>query len=77
MNVSYAGWGIFSNIFGNAGGTDYAYPLIPGDTYNFTMALVSGTTWEFVVNDTLIQGKPGRSTGNTKRSLQHNHNNLQ
>ncbi len=54
MNVSYAGWGIFSNIFGNPGGTDYNYPLIPGDTYNFTMALVSDTTWEFVVNDTLI-----------------------
>ena len=36
--------------------------LNPGDTYNFTMALVSGTTWEFVVNDTLIQEKPGRST---------------
>jgi hypothetical protein len=55
MNVSYAGWGIFSNIFGNPGGTDYNYPLIPGDTYNFTMAVVSGTTWEFVVNNTLIQ----------------------
>src|SRR5271157_43453 len=55
MNVSYAGWGIFSNIFGNPSGTDTNYPLVPGDTYNFTMALVSGTTWEFVVNDTLIQ----------------------
>lgn len=54
MNVSFAGWGIFSNIFGNPGGTDYSYPLVPGDTYNFTMALVSGTTWEFTVNGTLI-----------------------
>ena len=54
-NVSYAGWGIFSNIFGNPGGTDYNYPLIPGDVYNFTMAVVSDTDWEFVVNNTLIE----------------------
>ena len=55
MNISYAGWGIFSNIFGTVGGTDFNYPLIPGDMYNFTMATVTGTTWEFVVNGTLIQ----------------------
>ncbi len=59
-NVSYAGWGIFSNIFGNPGGTDLNYPLIPGDTYNFTMALAYGTTWEFLVNGTLIP-EPGLS----------------
>jgi len=52
--TSYAGWGIFSNIFGNPGGTDYNYPLIPGDTYNFTMILVNNTTWEFAVNGTPI-----------------------
>ncbi len=54
--MSYAGWGIFSNIFGNPGRTDLNYPLIPGDTYNFTMALAYGTTWEFLVNGTLIPG---------------------
>jgi hypothetical protein len=54
-DVSYAGWGIFSNIFGSPGGTDYNYPLLPGRTYNFTMAQVSGTNWEFAVNGTLIQ----------------------
>ncbi len=56
MNVSYAGWGIFSNIpaVGNPGGTSN-YALTPGDTYNFTMAVVSGTTWEFSVNGTAIQ----------------------
>src|SRR5208282_1930738 len=55
-DVSYAGWGIFSNIpaVGNPGGTSN-YALIPGDTYNFTMALVSGTSWEFSVNGTAIQ----------------------
>ncbi|MGC9145775.1 MAG: InlB B-repeat-containing protein, partial [Nitrososphaeria archaeon] len=61
MNVSYAGWGIFSNIFPSVGGTDTNYPLIPGKNYNFTMALVSGTTWEFLVNGTLI--REGNLTG--------------
>ncbi|GGI80591.1 hypothetical protein GCM10007112_16760 [Vulcanisaeta souniana JCM 11219] len=54
MNVSYAGWGVFSSFYPNVGGTDYNYSLLPGHTYNFTMALVSGTTWEFLVNGTLI-----------------------
>jgi hypothetical protein len=31
------------------------YRLIPGDTYNFTMAVAWGTTWEFSVNGTAIQ----------------------
>jgi hypothetical protein len=69
MSVSYAGWGIFSNIFGSPGGTDTNYPLVPGDTYNFTMALISGTTWEFSVNGTAIQ--EGSLTGffNTTSSV--------
>ncbi|WP_338602778.1 hypothetical protein V6M85_02905 [Sulfolobus tengchongensis] len=56
LNVSYAGWGIFSNIksVGTVGGTDHNYPLIPGDYYNFTMVDISGTTWEFMVNGTPI-----------------------
>ena len=52
--TSYAGWGIFSNIFGNPGGTDFNYSLIPGDIYNFTMALKNNTTWAFLVNGTNI-----------------------
>ncbi len=52
--TSYAGWGIFSNIFGNIGGTDFNYSLIAGDTYNFTMVLKNNTTWAFLVNGTNI-----------------------
>ena len=52
--TSYAGWGIFSNIFGNPGGTDFNYSLIPGDIYNFTMVLKNSTTWAFLVNGTNI-----------------------
>ena len=62
FNVSYAGWGISSNIFGSYGSTDLNMPLIPGDMYNFTMALVSGTTWEWVVNGTFIN-EGGALTG--------------
>ncbi len=52
--TSYAGWGIFSNIFGNIGGTDFNYSLIPGEIYNFTMVLKDNTTWAFLVNGTNI-----------------------
>ena len=52
--VSYAGWGIFSNIFGNIGGTDGEFPLIPGNYYNFTMEVVKNDTWGFFVNGTPI-----------------------
>ncbi len=54
FDISYAGWGIFSNIFPTVGGTDSNYPLIPGDIYNFTMALISNTTWGFLINGTPI-----------------------
>ncbi len=53
-NISYAGWGIFSNIFGNVGGADYNYPLTPGDVYNFSMIRISNTNWGFLVNGTPI-----------------------
>ncbi len=56
--ASYPGWGIFSTIFGNPGGADLSHPLIPGDAYNFTMALVANTTWAFLVNGTAIK-EPG------------------
>ena len=52
--VSYAGWGIFSNIFGNPSGADFNYSLIPGHIYNFTMVLIGNTTWAFLVNGTKI-----------------------
>ena len=56
INVSYPFWEAFSNIFGSTPPyVDLNYPLTPGDTYNFTMMLVSDTTWEFAVNGTQIQ----------------------
>lgn len=69
MNKSYASWGISSNIFGNPGGTDTNHQLVPGDTYNFTMALVSDTTWEFVVNGTRIQAGSFSGLFNTTSSV--------
>ena len=52
-DVSYAGWGIFSNIFGSPGGTDGAFPLIPNETYNITMEAMGNGIWGFFAN-----GKP-------------------
>ena len=49
-DVSYAGWGVFSEKAGNPGGTDTNYPLIPNETYNFTMEQVSNGSWGFFVN---------------------------
>jgi len=64
FDASYAFVEMFSNIPSvedcntcNASGPIISnYRLIPGDTYNFTMAVASGTTWEFSVNGTAIQG---------------------
>jgi hypothetical protein len=64
FDVSYAFMEMFSNIpsvkqcntCNTSGPVISNYKLIPGDTYNFTMAVVSGTTWEFSVNGTAIQG---------------------
>ena len=63
FDSSYAFMEIFSNIpsveqcntCDTSGPIISDYQLIPGDTYNFTMAVVSGTTWEFSVNGTAIQ----------------------
>jgi len=63
FDSSYAFMEMFSNIpsvehcnaCNTYGPVISNYTLIPGDTYNFTMAVVSGTTWEFSVNGTAIQ----------------------
>ena len=39
----------------NPGGQDYDDPLVPGQSYTFTMEELSGDTWEFLINNTLIQ----------------------
>ena len=49
-DVSYAGWGIFSNYANTTGGTDQNFPLVPNETYNFTMETVSNGSWEYLVN---------------------------
>ncbi|MEM3872780.1 MAG: hypothetical protein QXE05_09495, partial [Nitrososphaeria archaeon] len=54
-DVSYAGWGVFSNIFGSHGGTGAKFPLMPNETYNFTMEVVNNDTWGFFVNGVPIQ----------------------
>jgi len=64
FDASYAFMEMFSNIpsvehcntCNTSGPVISNYKLIPGDTYNFTMAVVSATTWEFSVNGTAIQG---------------------
>jgi hypothetical protein len=64
FDASYAFMEMFSNIpsiehcttCNTSGPVISDYQLIPGDTYNFTMAVTSGTTWEFSVNGTAIQG---------------------
>jgi hypothetical protein len=64
FDASYAFMEMFSNIpsvrncitCNTSGPIISNYKLISGDTYNFTMAVVSGTTWEFSVNGTAIQG---------------------
>lgn len=49
-DVSYAGWGVFSNYASTPGGTDVNYPLVPNQTYTFSMETVSNGSWEFLVN---------------------------
>ncbi len=60
-DVSYAGWGVFSNIFGSPGGTDGAFPLIANETYTVSMQLISNDTWGFFANGRPIlePGLPG------------------
>ena len=50
-DVSYAGWGVFSNYVNTTGGTDDNYPLIPNETYTFTMQVENNGTWGFFVNE--------------------------
>ncbi|MGC8618514.1 MAG: PEGA domain-containing protein [Thermoplasmata archaeon] len=59
-DVSYAGWGVFSNYANTTGGTDDSYPLVPNETYNFTMETVANHSWEFLVN-----GYPVRENGHS------------
>ena len=49
-DVSYAGWGALSEQSGNSGGRDTNYPLIPNETYNFTMEQLQNGSWGFFVN---------------------------
>ncbi len=49
-DVSYAGWGVFSNYVNTTGGTDANFPLVPNETYTFTMETESNGTWGFFVN---------------------------
>jgi len=53
--------GLASNFISGFGITDPNLTLVPGQTYNFSMTLVSNTTWEFAINGIPIAG-PG-STG--------------
>ncbi|BDC17572.1 hypothetical protein HS5_04620 [Acidianus sp. HS-5] len=52
--ISYPFLSAFSNIFPGIAISDTNYPLIPGDIYNFTMALISNTTWGVFINGTPI-----------------------
>ena len=56
-NMSYPFWESFSNVIGNSPVVvDTNYPLVPGETYNFTMSCIYNTTWELAVNGTPING---------------------
>ncbi|MEM0136358.1 MAG: hypothetical protein QXU18_14225, partial [Thermoplasmatales archaeon] len=50
FDVSYAGWGVFSNYASTPGGLDTNFPLVPNQTYTFTMESVANGSWEFLVN---------------------------
>jgi hypothetical protein len=63
FNSSHAFYETFSGTYGNIVGSGET--LIPGDTYNFTMAVVSRTMWEFTVNGTAISGYQGNGFWNT------------
>ena len=53
--VSYPFFEVFPGGSSAPGGQDYNYPLVPGQTYTFTMQQTSGNTWEFLVDGTLIK----------------------
>ncbi len=49
-DVSYGGWGVFSNYASAPGGVDTNFPLVPNQTYTFTMKSVANGSWEFLIN---------------------------
>ncbi len=49
-DVSYGGWGVFSNYASTPGGVDTNFPLVPNQTYTFTMQSVANGSWEFLIN---------------------------
>ncbi len=49
-DVSYGGWGVFSNYASAPGGIDTNFPLVPNQTYTFTMKSVANGSWEFLIN---------------------------
>ncbi len=59
-DVSYAGWGVFSNYVNTTGGTDSNYPLVPNETYTFTMQAENNGTWGFFAN-----GQPINESGHS------------
>ena len=66
-DILYPFYESFSNIPGvpSIGIEDSNIPLIPNQTYNFTMKLIKNTTWGFYVNGNLIQGSGYPGTMNT------------
>ena len=66
-DISYPIYESFSNIPGvpSIGVLDTNIPLIPNQTYNFTMKLIKNTTWGFYVNGNLIEGAGYLGTMNT------------
>ena len=51
FDVSYGGWGAFSNFGPAVSGVDHNFPLVPNQTYNFTMETVANGSWEFLINN--------------------------
>ncbi len=54
--IAYPFFEVFPGGNSAPGEVDYSYPLVPGHTYAFTMEQLSGDTWGFFVNNTLITG---------------------
>jgi hypothetical protein len=54
-SIAYPFFEVFPGGSSAPGGQDYNYPLVPGDRYTFTMKEERGDTWEFLVDNTLIE----------------------
>ena len=65
--ISYPFYESFSNIPGvpSIQVVDYNLPLVPNQSYNFTMKLINNTTWGFYDNGDLIEGSGYPGTMNT------------